>query len=461
MEVDKTFVPIDIFLGADGVAAQADGLAEAVGEQGRTARHPDPYCTEGTFYTREYGNLRPVPFRAKLLESVPARGIEFPREEAMSRESKGFKGRSKEDVEGVGERLGREAGPSVPSYPPEQAELFQRAEALEKRLTALRSQATLSDLRARLGTLDAALRDLPAALLEVRQGGYIYKAYLEKKVDVLQKQWEGLRQRLDTEAAQQSRMFLEQVDRLQRRLAALGSEFRPADLQVLEKEVSFLEGQVGDVAEALEGTFQTLQGNVQQTQRQIEALRWLLQQIAGASFRLRPEENVVEAVSAQYLTRQEKEGPRGILFLTDQRLIFEQKEDVVTTKFLFIPTEKQRVQKVLLGAPIGAVAEMQAGERGALMFKKELLRLAFSQGDVRQALFRLEADSEAWAAWIGRVRSGDIAGERVGAAAAPIVQASPAQMPECCPTCGAALQVEVVRGMASITCEYCGTVIRL
>jgi hypothetical protein len=319
----------------------------------------------------------------------------------------------------------------------------------------------LGDLRARLGTLDATLRGLPAALLEVRQGGYVYKAYLEKKVEVLQRQWEGLRQRLDAEAAQQGQMLLQRVEAVQRRLLSLGSEFRPADLEVLEREAGFLEGQIDDVASALEGTFRTLQDNVQQTEGQVRSLRWLLEQVAGASFRLRPEENVVEAVSAQYLTRQEKEGPRGVLYLTDQRLLFEQKEDVVTARFLFIPTQKQRVQKLLLEVPVGAVAEVRAGERGALMFKKEILELHLAQAGPSRALFRLEADSEAWAALIGRVRSGDIAGERVGAEAVPTVQVAPSQVPSRCPTCGAALTAEVVRGMASITCEYCGTVIRL
>ncbi|MGC8959409.1 MAG: hypothetical protein ACP5OO_06430 [Chloroflexia bacterium] len=384
----------------------------------------------------------------------------------MSKESKGFKGSSRDDAERVGARLGREAGP-VPSSrrldqaEQERAELARRAEALERRLTALHSRATLGDLRARLGTLDATLRNLPAALLEVRQGGYVYKAYLEKKVEVLQRQWEGLRQRLDAEAAQQGRMLLQRVEEVQRRLLSLGGEFRPADLEALEQEANWIEGQVNDVAGTLEGTFRTLQDNVQQTERQIRDLRRLLQEVAGASFRLRPEENAVEAVSAQYLIREEKEGPRGILFLTDQRLLFEQKEDVVTAKFLFIPTQKQRVQKLLLEVPIGAVAEVRPGERGALMFKKELLELRLPQAGIPRALFRLEADSEAWAALIGRVRSGDIAGERVGAEAAPTVQASPAQVPSRCPTCGAALTAEIVRGMTGVTCEYCGTVIRL
>ncbi len=389
----------------------------------------------------------------------------------MSEEPKGFKPGG--GTKGIGRRLGREAGSDEPSRrldriePPrtaaeqEQVELSRRVEALEGRLGTLHGRATLGDLRARLGTLDATLRSLPAALLEVRQGGYVYKAYLEKKVEVLQRQWEGLRQRLDAEVAQQGRTLLLRVEELQRRLLALGSEFRPADLETLEQEADLIEGQINDVAGALEGTFRVLQDNVQQTDQQLQALRWLLQQVAVASFRLRPGENVVEAVSAQYLTREEKEGPRGVLYLTDQRLLFEQKEDVVTAKFLFIPTQKQRVQKMLLEVPIGAMAEVRAGERGALMFKKELLELHLAQAGLPRALFRLETDSEAWAALIGRVRSGDIAGERVGTEAAPTVQVAPAQVPSRCPTCGAALTTEVVRGMTSITCEYCGTLIRL
>ena len=90
-----------------------------------------------------------------------------------------------------------------------------------------------------------------------------------------------------------------------------------------------------------------------------------------------------------------------------------------------------------------------------------MLSLAFdNRAPVRNATLRLEADSEVWQGHIGRVKSGDIAGERTGPrdqAAAEAVKAAPTK----CSTCGASITQAVVRGMTEIKCEYCGAVTRL
>lgn len=379
-------------------------------------------------------------------------------------------GQQKSPVGRIGQQMGKEviAGPGSSSgvtgpNPAEQERmaLSQRASSLGQRLSDLRSKAMLSDLRSSLGSLDSTLTGMPALLEEVRRGGYAYKAYLEKKVQVLREQWAGLRTRIDTEAAQQGRLLVQQAESLQQRLSAMGSNLNALLLDSLERDAGALESKVQDVVRTLQGTFDALQSNVRQTHAQIEALRTVLQRVSGALFRLRPGENIVDVVGAQYLTG-EKEGPKGFLFLTDQRLVFEQNEKVATKKFLFITTESELVRKKLFEAPVGGVQRAEPSERGALMFKKELLELDFTQADISKALLRLDADSEAWAALIRRVSSGEIAGERVGAEAVPqSVQVSTAQVPSNCPTCGAGLTAEIVRGMTSITCEYCGTVIRL
>lgn len=421
---------------------------------------------------------------------------------------KGLKGRSgqdgkKDEGTGVAGRMGREiadrakpsgAGQRVhstqqqrtparptpsaaagPGVEEERVSLEQRASSLQSRLNSLRSQASLAGLRDRLEDLDSGLAGLPAALQKVRQQGYAYKSYLENKVEVLREQWQGLGTRIDQEAAQQGRQLARQVDNLQSRLSAMGTSLGAAALDALERELSGLEGKIQDVNQAVAGQFDAVEGNVGQTARQIQAIQWTLDQVAEACFRLRVEENVIEATEAKYLVESEKEGPEGILYLTDQRFIFEQKEDVATKKFLFVTTEKERVQKVLLEAPVGSIEKAQPRERRAVLFMKEQLELTFGpQAPVTLALFQLKTDSDPWQALIGRIISGDIDRERIGAAAPaaaapsveegappPVAEAPAPAAPTACPTCGANITVEIVRGMRSITCEYCGTVIRL
>ncbi len=378
----------------------------------------------------------------------------------------------KKTLGGIGSSLGRSAGgaggPSAPPGPgpteQERQALAQRASSLGSRLGSLRSEASLSRIRGQLGDLDSVLSGLPVSLQQVRQGGYLYKGYLEQKVEVLRQQWQGLRQRLDSEAAQQSRYLVQQADALQQRLSSMGANYYAPTLDALERDLNALQGKVNDVVSTLQGTFDDIQSNAQQTAGQLKQIAWLQQQVAEASFGgMRPGENVVEGIAAQYLTEGDKDGPKGILYLTDQRLLFEQKEDVATKKVLFVTTAKERVQKLLLEAPIGGV-QPRASESGALMWKKELLEVDMTQATVSRARFKLEGDSAPWPGLIGRIRTGEIAGEKVGAA--PAAAAAPEQppapaAPTVCPTCGARLAAEIVRGMQSITCAYCGTVVRL
>jgi hypothetical protein len=346
-----------------------------------------------------------------------------------------------------------------------------RASTLASKLNELRGEASMAQLRDRVEDLSGQLAGFPAVIEKLRREGYVYKSYLENKVQVLQEQWEGLGQRIDREAAQQGRVLTLEVDKLQQRLSAMGANLRENVVSALERDVTTLEGKIDNAFSGFRGLFDTVESNAYQTERQLKSIQWTLEQVSEATFRLRVDENVIEAVEAKYLTDGD-DGPEGILYLTDQRVLFEQKEDVATKKFLFVTTEKERVQELKLEAPIGAVEQAKPSERRKVLRKKELLELTFGpQAPVTLALFQLKTDSEPWQGFIGRVISGDVDRERIGAAA-PAGEEAPSEeapappepsvaVPTACPTCGAAITTEIVRGMKSISCEYCGTVMRL
>jgi hypothetical protein len=150
--------------------------------------------------------------------------------------------------------------------------------------------------------------------------------------------------------------------------------------------------------------------------------------------------------------------------LTDERVLFEQKEEIATKKVLFIATEKQKVQELKWEAALSQIESVKAGEKGGAILgigKKELLEFRFgSNVKVRDALLRLEADSDTWQALIGRVKSGDMAGERTMPKEKAAVEAA-RTAPTKCNVCGATITQAIVKGMTEIKCEYCGTVIRL
>ncbi len=162
-----------------------------------------------------------------------------------------------------------------------------------------------------------------------------------------------------------------------------------------------------------------------------------------------------------------------MLFLTDARLVFEQRQEIAKKKVLFITTEKELIQQKLWESPIGAVDELETEDKKAFLSRQELLTLRFSErtrdlpSDVTLQL--KGADNDAWRTMIRRAKSGQMDVERFGAPppdeslAAEIEQetAAPAkELPTVCPNSNAPLPA-VFKGMKQVSCDYCGTTVNI
>ncbi len=311
-----------------------------------------------------------------------------------------------------------------------------------------------------MANLETTLSLLPTEIEELRSRGYVFRSFLENKINVLAEQWEEMDNRVAREVSKRTRELERDSDTAENALRqAMGG--RASQVTRAESAIKTLERKVRAAQSAVEAMYEPLQQNVNQTKSQIEQVRWLLDQIDEASFQLYPAEDPVAACKAQYLER-EDEGPEGLLYLTDGRLIFEQKEEIATKKVLFITTQKETVQEFIFEVPIGQVDEIKAIDKRKFLKRKEILELLFApEADLSGATLRLiNAQNEDWAKLISRVKSGEIAKERTQPKDEATVEAMRAA-PTKCPTCGATLSVEIVRGMQEITCEYCGSVIRL
>ncbi|RLC92322.1 MAG: hypothetical protein DRI79_00900 [Chloroflexi bacterium] len=334
-----------------------------------------------------------------------------------------------------------------------------KLDELQYQLGELQETLLLTDVHNDMGDIETALSLLPAEIEELRTRGYVFRSFLERKVDVLTKQWEETHDRVSREVSRRVRELEREADEAESALRQAMSG-RASQVARAETAISTLERKVEAAQSAIRAMYETLRQNVNQTRSQVEEIRWLLDQIDEASFQLYPAEDPVAACRAQYMETK-KEGPKGVLYLTDERLIFEQKEEKATKKVLFITTEKEKIQQLIFAVPIGQVEEVKASDKGFLG-RKEMLELRFApEADLSGATLRLHGvENEEWAGLIGRVKSGEIAKERTRPKDEAVVEAARAA-PTKCPTCGATLDVEIVRGMREITCEYCGTVIRL
>nr|MBN1228521.1 hypothetical protein [Anaerolineae bacterium] len=339
---------------------------------------------------------------------------------------------------------------------------------ISEELTQLASDVTFSDHHQSVADLETGISDLIAQVQDFRARGYQYKNFLERKCEVLLQKWQEaepqIRARLDTA----SRDLIPQYEGLSSQYAQVSSMGRLGQTQVssLNGSAQELRARVNATEASLQALYSGVRQTFYQTQVQVRQVAWLLDQVDQASFDLLAGENIIQAVEAKWWRDGRDSGPEGILYLTDQRILFEQKEKVATKKVLFVTTASEMVQELLLATPVSGIESVKASTAG-LMGGQDHLDFDFNTGDFVNAHFHIKGqDSTEWAALVKRVLNGEIMRERYyaeGEEAQAEIQATETAMTEAptnCTACGAPLDEQIVRGQRQIECEFCGTVMR-
>jgi len=185
---------------------------------------------------------------------------------------------------------------------------------------------------------------------------------------------------------------------------------------------------------------------------------------AATTIQLHDTEAPLLAVKSEW-RRDGDEGPTGFLFLTDQRLFFEQREEVVTKKrFGIFKADSEMIQQLLLEAEIADVESVSHKKEGGFlgMGKDDILEFVFTaNGPLSRADFHLKGQKSAdWANMIKRVQSGEIDDDRAQEYVDELEDAkeTAVSFPTQCPNCFAAVPTPS-RGVLSVTCEFCGATI--
>lgn len=352
---------------------------------------------------------------------------------------------------------------------PEQL-MLERMDAIQDNVKKLQSSVRLNGLRDKLEDIDTRVKGLRSSVEELRKQGYVYGKGMEEKAKACLVQWDGMRPRVILEIERQQPVLVKELQPLESEFTAIRGRSPLTVKSVVEKlesQVETLESKVDAVVSNVEGMFDDLETETSKFKSELDNISKMLAAFnaaaAAGSFRLLPTEGALMAVKATFSrdAKMEKEDPEGWLFLTDQRLLFEQNEEVATKKVLFFTTEKQKVQKLLFEVPIALVETVQANKKG-LFGHEDHLAFTFKSGaPMYQAWLHLDGqDCNLWQTQIGRACSGDFRAERaveIDQAEVEKVKAAPTQ----CPNCGAPINQVVLRGMDSITCEYCKHVMRL
>ena len=340
---------------------------------------------------------------------------------------------------------------------------------LFEKIGQLQEAALLPAVTGDLDELNVLVSSLPHDLTAVRQRGYVHDAQLEDQIAGLVERWDALHERVSDALYQQQTDLVENCNRL---LDTVDRLYEPrssrATVDSCWSGVRSLQSRIEAAQQSLTGMYDDFGAEMQKIDDSIDRVEWMLEQVEAAKFQLLQGEAPVRAAGAQWIQQGDDEGPTGLLYLTDQRLLFERKEEVATKKILFVKLKKETLHEKNFEAPVSANEENKIGEEreGFLALGKvEVLEFRFDHtAQHGSALFHLDKDdAESWEAMIGRVKSGEIDRARTeeAAAEAESLDEARSEIPTNCPNCNAPIEATVVRGMSSINCQYCGTVIQI
>jgi predicted nucleic acid-binding Zn-ribbon protein len=345
------------------------------------------------------------------------------------------------------ERAGAGAGLSIEELtrPLTPADLV----TLQSEVNALQDEVMLKEAREELVKLENDVRLLERKLAEVRARGYVIEKDLEADVAILSAQWDRVKRNSESTLEYQSKVLGEQMQAIQKDLAqVMGMSTnlvvaRPQYMQV-RSALASLQAQA-DAAEVTVLTqYDEYADEIEGLHAHLEWVNWMLEALSTASFRLLATESGVAATEA-VLLHPDWQPENGVLYLTDQRLLWEDR----------VGTFELRLE-----VPISEVIDARgetSGESGANIFKVGL----GANAPLPEARFQFSQPLlDDWTRMVGRARSGGYAQDRA-------ISVSPDELerirnaPQACPQCGAALTAPILRGQAEITCEYCSHVTRI
>jgi len=321
--------------------------------------------------------------------------------------------------------------------------------SLQSEVNALQDEMMMKSAQQELSALENDVRSLERKLAGVRARGYLIEKELEADIAVLSAQWDRVKSNAEKTIENQTHLLSEQMHSIQGSMAQLAglsgnlTAARPVYMQLKSSLAS-----AGAQADAAQTTvlaqFNEYADEVQGLDAHLDWVDWMLDALSTASFRLLATESGVAAAEAVF-QHPTMEAENGILFLTDQRLLW---EDRVGTYELKVDTPFQGILDV---------QKESDGQTG-----QETLVFQFGPGGVVPlARFQLALPvADSWIKMVGRARSGGYAQDR----AVPISTEELDKVrnaPQQCSNCGAAFTAPILRGQTEIRCEYCGLVVRI
>ncbi|MDQ7027621.1 MAG: hypothetical protein Q9P01_21975 [Anaerolineae bacterium] len=342
----------------------------------------------------------------------------------------------------------------------ETVEITSAVEAVRQRYNDLIRRVKMTDLVTETTQLGNFIEQLPDGIEEIRDKGYKYHSYLEDKIDVLAEQWDDVNDKIEDWLEEEVEELEDDLARCEAYTNRLDTgKVTSATKSVADKlsaMLDTLDAKVDASEEKVKALYNEVNTESNKTKQTLAKIEKYLGWMDEAGFNLNAGEGLYMAAEAEWDDGKDK--PDGFLFVTDQRIIFEQNEKTGKKFGMF---GGKQTQEILWEVPVPTVTDVTPEDKG-MFGGKDMMHMKMGSG-APYAELTLEIkggiDSKQWAKEVKRVVKGTISAESTVEEDPELIERL-RNAPTDCPNCGGSLS-KLAAGANEITCKYCGTVVRV
>ena len=297
--------------------------------------------------------------------------------------------------------------------------------------------------------LDKNINEISTRIQNVRKNGYHSQANLDDKSRDLENNWNNISQNVESISLEKSNLLMQNASALEANIKRAGSL---NELIQFESQLSHLNQEIFSAENMLRGQLDNYQSKYQTIDNDLRVVEETVSNLVNTSIGWKNNESPILAVKIHDLTNDQK----GVLTLSNLRILFEEIKEEVIKRNLFFATEKKTIREVIIDQPIGSIDEIEKGRVG--LFKGAGLYIKFKP---QTGLDEIKIDTsgnedDQIIHFYNYIISGEAEKELD-----PIKETLENITPVACPTCSAPYREEILKGQTSVKCIYCGSVIKI
>lgn len=340
----------------------------------------------------------------------------------------------------------------------EAAEVEAAVSEANSRYNNLIERVKMTSIVRETSSLGNQIEALPEKVEEIRQRGYKFRAYLEGKIEVFAEQWDDINDRVEKWLEEESEELddeLAKCERYKRRLEGTATTTTKDTVDAFSAVLDEMEAQVEASEGKVKAVYEETRNEVSKTNSQISTVVKHLDWLDESDVELAADEGLYIAAEAEWDDNRDK--PDGYIFVTDKRVIFEQREK----KGGMMGFGGKKVQETLWEVALDTIEKVTPEDKG-MFGGKDMMNMKLGAGaPYAEIVCEIKGgiDSKTWAKQINRAVKGHISQESTVEPDSELIERL-RNAPTDCPNCGGTLP-KLAAGDNEVSCKYCGSVVRI